>query len=161
MQLLTVKNMAILWRKRSKIPLRAIKVACIHNSCHKSNINVAGMKGYFMISAALVASMLMFYGVEPKDIEILTCIATKESSLDPSKVNTHNRNHTKDYGLFQINDVNIPMCNVSSLDLLDIHHNILCTIKVYKHQGLKAWSTLKLCKGKKYDLRNDSSKLGD
>jgi|SRR6516225_9975958 hypothetical protein len=87
------------------------------------------------------------YNIPPQDIMMLTCIAIKESNLNPKAVNHHrNQNGTKDHGLFQINDVNKKLCDVTSKELLNVHKNIKCAVKVYSTQNLKAWTTYKLCK---------------
>jgi hypothetical protein len=86
------------------------------------------------------------YGVPADDAKVLTCIAKHESSYNPYAINRHgNRNHTVDRGLFQINDVNVPLCHVNSADLYDIRVNTKCAIQVYHHQGLEAWSTYHFC----------------
>ncbi len=98
--------------------------------------------------------MLLSQGVPEKDINMLTCIAHKESKMNPKAINHHNRNGTKDYGLFQINDINTEKCNTSPKELLSVQNNIKCSITVYKTQGLKAWSTYKLCKKElKHEVR--------
>lgn len=99
-----------------------------------------------MITTTLVMSMLVAYGIPSPDAEMLTCIAVKESNLNPKAINTHNRNGTKDYGLFQINDVNKKLCSTNSSKLLQVDNNLKCAIKVYKYQNLKAWSTYSKCK---------------
>lgn len=80
----------------------------------------------------------------------MVCIAEKESNFNPKAINkTGNRNGTKDHGLFQINDINKEICGYNAKQLLDVHNNIRCTVKVYKTQGIEAWSTYSLCKKKK------------
>ena len=98
------------------------------------------------MKVSLLVSMLTFHGIPEKDVNTLACIAVKESNLNPKAINHRNRNGTKDYGLFQINDVNKKLCKTNSKKLLDVHNNIKCAVKVYTTQNLKAWSTYKLCK---------------
>jgi hypothetical protein len=110
-----------------------------------------------MITATLLASMLLSQGVPEKDVGMMMCIAHKESRMDSKAINHHNRNGTKDYGLFQINDINTEKCNTSPKELLNVQNNVKCGIKVYKTQGLKAWSTYKICKKEKHEqIRNAS-----
>lgn len=100
-----------------------------------------------MITIPLLIQLLTSHGFPAKDIPMLTCIATKESSLNSKAINhTGNRNGTKDHGLFQINDVNLKLCAVTRQQLLNVHTNIKCAKKVYETQNLKAWVTYKTCK---------------
>lgn len=103
--------------------------------------------------------MLSAHGFPQKDMDMLTCIAIKESNLNPSAVNKFNRNGTRDHGLFQINDINKKMCGVTSKELLNVHTNVKCAAKVYKVQNLKAWSTYNICKKEVKNVpSNDSGK---
>lgn len=100
-----------------------------------------------MITIPVLIQLLTAQGFPQEDIPMLTCIATKESSLNPKAINkTGNRNGTKDHGLFQINDVNLEKCGVTPEQLLNVHTNIKCAKKVYQTQNLKAWYTYKICK---------------
>lgn len=99
-----------------------------------------------MITPLLLLSLLIHHGVPEDDAKVLTCIAKYESQYNPAAVNhAHNRNKTKDWGLFQINDINLSKCNVTTTELLDVKKNIKCAVKVYQTQGLQAWSTYKFC----------------
>lgn len=100
-----------------------------------------------MIAKTTLINLLIIHGIPEKDIPMMMCIAQKESNFNPKAINkTGNRNGTKDHGLFQINDVNKEKCDVTAKQLLDVHKNIKCTVKVYKTQGLTAWATYNSCK---------------
>lgn len=70
---------------------------------------------------------------------ILTIVGTCENGeWDQSATNT-NKNGTKDWGIGQINDANSKLCK--GLDFKnDWKQNIDCMYRVYKSQGLSAWS---------------------
>lgn len=82
-----------------------------------------------------------------KDIaSTMVCIAKHESGLDPSVINT-NRDKSKDYGLFQINDRWWgKQCEIGRL--LDPAFNTQCAKIVYDTQGLTAWVAYKKHKAK-------------
>ncbi|KOB77820.1 Lysozyme [Operophtera brumata] len=67
------------------------------------------------------------------------CLVEHESSRDTSKTNT-NRNGSKDYGLFQIND-NKSLHPFLASDLLtdDITKAAKCAQKIYKRHQFQAW----------------------
>lgn len=89
---------------------------------------------------------MVAYGVPENDAKVFVCIAKHESSYNPNAINKHgNKNHTVDRGLFQINDVNKPLCKVTSKELFDVRINAKCAIQVYRRQGLEAWSTYHIC----------------
>jgi len=91
-------------------------------------------------------TILFYSGIPAKDAGKLVCIAKAESNLNPKAINhAKNRNKTKDYGLFQINQIWLKECGMSPKHLLDAHSNIGCAIYVYNKRGLKSWSTLKEC----------------
>lgn len=71
--------------------------------------------------------------------KMITIIGTCENGTwDQSRTNT-NRNGTKDWGLAQINDANSKLC--SGLDFRNSwKDNLECAHRVYKSQGLSAWS---------------------
>lgn len=70
---------------------------------------------------------------------MLTIIGTCENGTwDQTRTNT-NRNGTKDWGLAQINDANSKLCK--GLDFQGSWaDNLECAHRVYKSQGLSAWS---------------------
>lgn len=99
-----------------------------------------------MIDVAILLSLLIYREVPPQDAQTMVCIAKHESSLRPKAINKKlNQNKTKDYGLFQINDVWLEECDVTSHQLLEVNYNVLCAVHVYKTQGLEAWATYKKC----------------
>lgn len=98
-----------------------------------------------MITETLLMLNLLMSGIPVSDVGTMVCIARAESRLSPEKINHHNRNHTKDYGLFQINTIWLGACNLNTKTALDTQKNIECAQYVYTKQGLTAWSTYKFC----------------
>jgi hypothetical protein len=86
-------------------------------------------------------------GFPKKVVPIITCLAEHESHFIVDAVNK-NQNSTSDFGLFQINSVWLQKngCDTTAEKLLDPVHNAECALKVYKTQGLNAWSTYKTFK---------------
>nr|2RSC_A Chain A, Lysozyme [Bombyx mori] len=88
------------------------------------------------------------HGFEENLMRNWVCLVEHESSRDTSKTNT-NRNGSKDYGLFQINDRYWCSkgaspgkdCNVKCSDLLtdDITKAAKCAKKIYKRHRFDAW----------------------
>lgn len=71
------------------------------------------------------------------DTEIMLAIMYAESSCRPNLDNTGlNKNGSVDYGLFQINSIH----GHNPEDLMDPEYNIKAAYKIYKSQGLRAWS---------------------
>ncbi|XP_026484424.1 lysozyme-like [Vanessa tameamea] len=77
------------------------------------------------------------------------CLVENESSRTTSKIGKVNKNGSRDYGLFQINDkywcsnTSTPGkdCNVTCSDLLvdDITKAATCAKKIFKRHGFNAW----------------------
>lgn len=98
------------------------------------------------MNSAILLSVLVAYGIPKEDASMLVCIAEHESNFDTEAYNDKlNSNGTVDVGVFQINSVNFEICNVEKDELFDAKVNAQCAIKIYKTQGLKAWSTYKFC----------------
>lgn len=104
----------------------------------------------------------MAYGVPKQDANLMVCIAKHESNYRADAINTkRNRNHTVDRGLFQINDVNVTMCNVDKQELFDAVKNTQCAVKIYNKQGLEAWSTYRICAKEKHENKVHSISIVD
>jgi hypothetical protein len=88
--------------------------------------------------------LISTYGLNPQDAAIMTCIANEESKLVVTATHINN-NGTQDTGLFQINDVNLKLCNMTKKDLMDPKNNIKCAMKVLEEQDFEAWATLRKC----------------
>lgn len=110
-----------------------------------------------MITKVTLTSLLLAQPIPKLDVPILVCIAEKESQFDSKVINHTNSNGTKDYGLFQINDINKKLCKITAKKLLNVYSNIKCAVKVYKYQGLIAWTTFRLCR-KKDEIRYVSNR---
>ena len=84
----------------------------------------------------------------PKNIvPLVTCLAEHESHFNIKAIGD-NENRTHDYGLLQINSVWLKKegCDTSGEALLNPKTNAACAYKIYKTQGLTAWSTYKTYK---------------
>jgi lysozyme C len=89
------------------------------------------------LSVAAVLGFIKDAGFSDEVAPVMLCIVELESSFNKNAVNT-NRNGSKDYGLFQINDKwwgN--KCDVNRL--FDPAYNAQCAKLVYDTQGLTAW----------------------
>ena len=85
----------------------------------------------------IVAQIKSLFGEDTQNI--LTIVGTCENETwDQTRTNT-NRNGTKDWGIGQVNDANSKLC--SGLDFKNSwKENIDCMHRIYKSQGLSAWS---------------------
>lgn len=94
-----------------------------------------------LLSEATVLEHIKEAGFSEEVAPVMLCIARYESGFDPSVINT-NRNGSKDYGLFQINDRWWKeKCDLDKL--LDPAYNTKCAKIVYDIQGLEAWVAYK------------------
>lgn len=100
-----------------------------------------------MVNLFYLFNYLLISGLSHQEATQMTCLAFEESSLRPTAIHK-NSNNTTDYGLFQINEVNIAACNTESKKLLTFEGNVSCAIKLYKEQGAEIWSTHRRCNGK-------------
>ena len=103
------------------------------------------------LSAPQIASLVRTYWTLPDDKAVATvvAIALAESGGRTDAINTANRNGTRDWGLFQVNDVNWKATDSSS-SRLDPDVNTRKAYEVYKGQGLKAWVTYNVGAHEKY-----------
>lgn len=94
------------------------------------------------LSPRTVARMIENAGFPKEVVPVMTCLAEYESNFKPHAINK-NTNNTHDYGLLQINSLWLKKegCNLSANDLLNPEKNVACAYKVYKTQGLTAWTT--------------------
>lgn len=91
-------------------------------------------------------ALLNIEDLPPQDHNQLVCIAYHESKFESTAVHLNN-NGTKDYGLFQINEIWLKECKATPKELLKVTTNFTCAMHVYKVQGLTAWATNHKCKG--------------
>ena len=95
-----------------------------------------------MIDIVSVVTLLMNNSIPQEDAKTLSCIMKEESNFNPKAINkTLNKNGTKDYGLFQINEIWLESCKETPEGLLEARRNIKCAAFIYHQQGLTAWST--------------------
>jgi len=102
------------------------------------------------MSQSQVAQVIAQAGFPKQVVPIITCLAEHESRFNPKAVN-ENSNHSRDYGLLQINSIWLKKdgCNANNTSvhqLLDPKTNAQCALKIYKTQGLTAWTTYKTFK---------------
>ncbi len=88
------------------------------------------------------ARLIAAAGFPTHVVPVMTCLAEYESHFHTKAVN-ENSNHSRDYGLLQINSIWLKKkgCNMMAKDLLDPIKNTQCAYQVYKAQGLEAWTT--------------------
>ncbi len=97
------------------------------------------------LSKQQVARVIAEAGFPVSVVPTVTCLAEHESRFQPSAVNL-NTNHTHDYGLLQINDVWLEECHTTPHQLKNPLLNAKCAFKIFKTQGLSAWTTFKIFK---------------
>lgn len=100
-----------------------------------------------ILAKTLYLILLTNYYLTPMEAATMTCLAVEESGLNTKAIH-HNTNRTVDYGLYQINSVHIGTLVTSSRDLLNTHKNIKVAVRIYRRDGIQAWSTAKRCGGK-------------
>ncbi|XP_038214848.1 lysozyme-like [Zerene cesonia] len=96
-----------------------------------------------------LVQQLRSHGFPENKMRDWVCLVENESGRNTSKVGTVNKNGSRDYGLFQINDkywcsnTSTPGkdCNVTCNQLLtdDISKAATCAKKVFKRHGFNAW----------------------
>lgn len=91
------------------------------------------------MDAASVARAAKAGGFPDSVIPIMVGIAFAESRWDPTAVNRRNADGSSDYGLWQINSSHKGEFDMANW--ADPVANATMAYKVYKMQGLKAWST--------------------
>ncbi len=94
------------------------------------------------LTAHDVAAVLKDAGFPKSAIPVMTCLAEQESHFRVDAVNS-NTNHTKDHGLFQVNDVWLDKCQMSPRELQNPRLNAKCALQIFNAQGFDAWSTYK------------------
>lgn len=92
------------------------------------------------LNASQIAALVReHWDVDEKTLPVVVAIALAESNGRTDAINTANRNGSRDWGLFQVNDVNWK--NETASQRLDPVTNTRKAYEVYKRQGLKAWVT--------------------
>ncbi|XP_045447626.1 lysozyme-like [Melitaea cinxia] len=96
-----------------------------------------------------LVQQLRSHGFPEDKLRDWVCLVENESSRTTNKIGKVNKNGSRDYGLFQINDkywcsnTSTPGkdCNVTCSDLLtdDISKAATCAKKVFKRHGFNAW----------------------
>jgi hypothetical protein len=92
----------------------------------------------------------------PGEEKIATAVMGAESSFKPDAINTKNGNKTKDWGLMQINDVNVPRLIKAGIitkaeDLLDPETNVACAKWLRDNDGWSPWNSSKAKWGPKVE----------
>jgi len=78
-------------------------------------------------------------GFPVEAIPAMLQIANCESSLSATAEHL-NRDGSVDVGLFQINERNWEVCNLSKAELSDPDNNARCAYQVWQRQGYDAWA---------------------
>lgn len=111
-------------------------------SSPEPKLNTAFMNPQTAMKKEQVAKVIAKAGFPKEMVPLVTCLAEHESHFRPNAVNL-NTNRTRDYGLLQINDVWLKGCNTTATNLTKPLENAKCAYKIYKTQGLTAWTTYK------------------
>lgn len=96
-----------------------------------------------------IRDALMRAGFPNSDLATMLCIGWCESKFDTNAVSDEgapNNASRYNWGVFQINGVNITSCGYTSgQQLLNLQANAKCALKVRQSQGLSAWTTYSYC----------------
>lgn len=120
-------------------------------------IAISSVYGKTWDRCSLAREMLKL-GASKSDLPKWMCIAEHESHFRAEAVSPKNKDGSRDYGIFQINNrwwckptdggKSANGCKLSCNDLVDnVPNSVKCALTVKKEQGWKAWSTLKFCQG--------------
>jgi hypothetical protein len=110
--------------------------------------SVGSSEGALLAGTHLTASEVATYvrdaGFPESEVGKMVCIAKYESSFY-EKAEHHNTNGSTDYGLFQINSVNLGShgCAASGSAAYDPTTNAHCAKVIYGEQGANAWYAYK------------------
>ena len=103
------------------------------------------------LKAVEVNTLALQAGFSIKEAKTMTCIAEKESNFRTKIISKKNTNHTKDYGLMQINTVWLEKCQSNLYSILHPETNMKCAKLIHSKQGFRAWAAYKkhkhYCKG--------------
>nr|ADM33941.1 lysozyme [Scylla paramamosain]QCC62348.1 c-type lysozyme [Scylla paramamosain] len=111
--------------------------------------------GKIFTKCELASDLENRYGVAKEDVKKWVCIAQFESTFNTAAINHHNYDHSKDFGLFQLNsrywcgDKGKNVCKMPCTALLDddLTNDVQCMKKIIretekwkgKGTGLSAW----------------------
>lgn len=102
------------------------------------------------LSVEQVKAVLVKAGFPQNDIATMLCIGWCESSFNPKARGDNglpDDSGRYDWGLFQINGVNLKGCSLTSgQQLFDAENNAKCAFNIRKSSGFGAWTAYKACK---------------
>lgn len=102
------------------------------------------------LSTDQVKSALLKAGFPQNEIPTMLCIGWCESSFNSKARGDNglpNDAGRYDWGLFQINGVNLKGCSLTSgQQLFDVDKNAKCAYNIRKSSGFGAWTAYKACK---------------
>lgn len=102
------------------------------------------------LSTEQVKSALLKAGFPQNEIQTMLCIGWCESGFNPKARGDNGEPNDAaryDWGLFQINGVNLKGCSLTSgQQLYDVEKNAKCAYNVRKSSGFGAWTVYKSCK---------------
>ena len=88
-----------------------------------------------------IHTALVKAGVPPSVAPTLTAISGAESGFGKSTVSGVNKNGSRDYGVFQVNDKAWPQFGGADVAKLPLDQQAKLAAEIYRKQGLSAWST--------------------
>jgi hypothetical protein len=88
-----------------------------------------------------ITSALINAGVPPTVAPTLTAISGAESRFGASPVSGVNKNGTRDYGVFQVNEKAWPQFGGPAVAKQPLDQQAAIAAHIYNHQGLGAWAT--------------------
>jgi hypothetical protein len=88
-----------------------------------------------------IKSALVNAGMTPGDATTLTAVSGAESNFGKSPVSPPNKNGSRDYGVFQVNEKAWPQFGGSKVATLPLDQQAAIAAHIWNTQGPKAWST--------------------
>lgn len=88
-----------------------------------------------------IKSALVNAGMTPGDATTLTAVSGAESNFGKNPVSPPNKNGSRDYGVFQINDKAWPQFGGPKVATLPLDQQAAFAAHIWNTQGPKAWST--------------------
>jgi len=94
-------------------------------------------------SSSDIASALIRAGVPASVVPTLTAVSGAESRFGANPVSPPNKNGSRDWGVFQINDAAHPQMGGAKVASLPLDQQAALAAQIYRSEGLNAWTTYK------------------